>query len=164
MKTVACFLMAAMGVDCNNICVRVSYQGRSVELLRIDQSGGAHDISYDAWNYLTTSFSAKDKPTTGGGVTMDVEYLPGDSCRHLLKSSGLPLMAANGMNYVASCLSQPDSWVTKNYQLFNIWDAGCHCPTCPHQLGISGPKLPDTVFNIQYGTGKVVADPGPAVC
>ncbi|KAK4159995.1 hypothetical protein QBC43DRAFT_220755 [Cladorrhinum sp. PSN259] len=167
------------GVDCNNICVRVSYQGRSVELLRIDQSGGAHDISYDAWNYLTTGFSAKDKPTTGGAVTMDVEYLPGDSCRHLLKSGGLPLSAPNSINYLASCLSQSDSWVSKNHQLFNIKDSGCHygwdeqCtldlavsnqPTCPHQLGTSGPNLPDSVFNIQYGTGAVVADPSPPAC
>ncbi|KAK3987989.1 hypothetical protein QBC44DRAFT_269821 [Cladorrhinum sp. PSN332] len=167
------------GVDCNNICVRVSYQGRSVELLHIDQSGGAHDISYDAWNYLTTGFSAKDKPTTGGSVAMDVEYLPGDSCRQLLKSGGLALGAPNSMNYVASCLSQPDSWVAKNYQLFNIKDSACNCgwdeqcslnlavsnqPACPHQLGTSGPKLPDTVFNVQYGTGATVPAPGPAAC
>jgi hypothetical protein len=32
-------------VDCNNICVKLSYNGRSVNLLRIDQSGGAYDVS-----------------------------------------------------------------------------------------------------------------------
>lgn len=37
-------------VDCDSICVSVSRAGRSVTLLRIDSSQGAHDLSYDAWN------------------------------------------------------------------------------------------------------------------
>src|SRR3569833_2656431 len=53
-------------VDCNNICVKLSYGGRSVHLLRIAQSGGAYDISYDAWNYLQTGKSATTDPITGG--------------------------------------------------------------------------------------------------
>jgi hypothetical protein len=36
--------------------------------------------------------------------------------------------------------------------------AGQNQPTCPHQLGLM-PALggSDTVYNIQYGTGKLVA-------
>ncbi|EXK23287.1 hypothetical protein FOMG_19933, partial [Fusarium oxysporum f. sp. melonis 26406] len=49
-------------VDCNNICVKVSNKGRDVHLLKIDSSGGAHDISYDAWNYLGFGESAAKNP------------------------------------------------------------------------------------------------------
>lgn len=37
-----------MSVGCDNLCVKVSNGDRSVNLLRVDQSGGAYDISYDA--------------------------------------------------------------------------------------------------------------------
>jgi hypothetical protein len=163
-----------MGVDCNNICVRVKYQGRSVELLRIDQSGGAYDISYDAYNYLVTGQSARTRPITGGPVNMEVETIDPGNCVKYLRAGGLPLSAANSMNYVASCLQQPNSWVARNYRLFNIQDPVCHwgwdemCslnlavsnqPTCPHQLGTTNGRLPDTVFNIEYGTGRVVPAP-----
>ncbi|AEO63790.1 15b327f4-61a9-4bc1-9b58-a2a70e485f06 [Thermothielavioides terrestris] len=161
-------------VDCDNICVRVSYNGRSVDLLRVDQSGGAYDISYDAWAWLQTGMSASADPITGGAVNMDVETVPADNCLQYLETGGLPLSAPNSMNYVASCLAQPNSWVAQHYQLFNIQDPVCHwgydeqCtlnlavsnqPSCPHALGSTNGRLPDTVFNIQYGTGQVVAAP-----
>jgi hypothetical protein len=111
-----------MSVDCDNICVRVSYAGRSVELLRIDQSGGAYDISYDAYNYLVSGQSATAHPITGGAVTMEVTNIPADNCVQHLKAGGLLLSASNSMNYVASCLGQPNSWVARNYRLFNIQD------------------------------------------
>ncbi|KAK3291142.1 uncharacterized protein B0H64DRAFT_436019 [Chaetomium fimeti] len=163
-----------MAIDCDNICVRVSHAGRSVDLLRIDQSGGAYDISYDAYNFLVSGQSATAHPITGGAVSMNVETVPASNCVKHLKAGGLPLSASNSMNYVASCLGKPNSWVARNYRLFNIQDPPCHygfdesCsvnlavsnqPSCPHALGTSGPRLPDTVFNIQYGTGAVVAAP-----
>jgi hypothetical protein len=163
-----------MAVDCDNICVRVSYNGRSVNLLRIDQSGGAYDISYDAWAFLQTGQSAHDNPTTGGAVNMEIQTVPADNCLSLMKSGGLPLSASNSINYVASCLGNPNSFVAKHFQLFNIQDPVCHwgydeqCkldlavsnqPSCPHALGSTNGRLPDTVFNIQYGTGQVVAAP-----
>jgi hypothetical protein len=73
-----------MSVDCDNICVRVSYAGRSLVLLRIDQSGGAYDISYDAYNYLVSGKSATDKPIMGGSVNMEVENISADNCRENL--------------------------------------------------------------------------------
>jgi hypothetical protein len=163
-----------MSVDCDNICVRVSYAGRSVELLRIDQSGGAYDISYDAYNYLVSGQSATAHPITGGAVTMEVTNIPADNCVQHLKAGVLPLSASNSMNYVASCLGQPNSWVAHNYRLFNIQDPVCHwgydeqCsvnlavsnqPSCPYAPGTTNGRLPDTVFNIEYGTGKVVPAP-----
>ena len=114
---------------------------------------------------------------------MDIENVPADNCRHLLRGgsgSGLAFSGPNSMNFISSCVTgQPGSWVAGNYQLFNIKDSGCHCgwdeacslnlavsnqPACPHQLGTSGPLLPDTVFNIQYGTGASVPDPRPVAC
>jgi hypothetical protein len=160
-----------MAVDCNNICVRLSYAGRSLELLRIDQSAGSYDISYDAYNYLVTGQSATVNPIYGGIVNMEVEQIPPEECVKYLHVSGLPLSAPNSMNFVAACLAQPDSWVARNYLLFNIYDPVCHwgydelCtldlavsnqPSCPHTLGTTSGRLPDTVFNIQYGTGAVV--------
>ncbi|KAG9536807.1 hypothetical protein KCV04_g23531, partial [Aureobasidium melanogenum] len=59
-----------MSVDCDNMCVKVSHQGRSLNLLRVDQSGGAYDMSYDAWNTLVTGKNATVAPTMGGGVDM----------------------------------------------------------------------------------------------
>ncbi|KAK3987346.1 hypothetical protein QBC44DRAFT_351853 [Cladorrhinum sp. PSN332] len=166
-------------IDCNNICVRVTHQGRTLDLLRIDQSGGAFDISYDAWNFLSTGSSAIDEPTTGGGIAMDVEDVPAENCKSLLNQDGvLPFSAANSMNFIASCLGQPDSFVAQNFKLFNIQDSNCQCgfdeecsldlnvsnqPSCPNQLG-TGKKLPDSVFNIEFGTGKRVAAAGSGVC
>ncbi|KAK4184093.1 hypothetical protein QBC35DRAFT_392435 [Podospora australis] len=173
-----------MAVDCNNICVKVTHRqsGRSLNLLRIDQSGGAYDISYDAWNYLVSGRSTTESPQTGGAVDMDIQNVPADNCRSLIRTSngGLPIAAANGFNFFYSCFSQPASWVARHYQLVNIMDQTCHCgwdevctftgtgganqPTCPHTLGSSGKKMPDTVFNIQYGTGVRYPAPGLSAC
>ncbi|RGP60442.1 hypothetical protein FSPOR_10671 [Fusarium sporotrichioides] len=155
-------------VDCNNICVKVSNEGRSVYLLKIDSSGGAHDISYDAWNYLGFGKSATKDPQMGGGINMEYEYVHASKCKDLLDDGKLPLAAANSMNYVASCLSEPKSWVAQNYQLYNIMDPVCkngvnekchlnlavsNQPECPSGLG-SVKKLNMKVENIMYGTGE----------
>jgi len=159
-------------IDCNNICVKVTNGDRSLHLLKIDQSGGAHDISYDAWNQLVFGQSAATDPQMGGGVSMTYETVPADECKHLLTDGRLALSAANSMNYVASCLSQPDSWVAKNFDLVNILDSQCkygfdevctldlnvsNQATCPHQLGTPNVLEGLTVRNIEYGTGKEIS-------
>jgi hypothetical protein len=121
-----------------------------------------------------TGKGAREAPTTGGAVNMEVTNIPASECFKYLKAGGLPLSAPNSMNYVSSCLGQPNCWVAKNYRLFNIQDPVCHwgydklCtldinvsnqPTCPHPLGSTNGSLPDTVFNVQYGTGAVVPAP-----
>lgn len=162
-------------VDCNNICVEVSHHGRTVNLLRIDQSQGAYDISYDAFNFLTTGKSALEAPTNEGSPTeMSWRYVDADKCKKLIKTAEkkLPLSAANSMNYAASCLEQPSSWIAQNHDFFNILDPICslgrdekcsldwpasHNPTCAHTLG--EPVALDeekAVVNIRFPTGELV--------
>ena len=162
-----------MSVDCTNICVSLSYEGRSVYLLRVDQSGGAYDVSYDAWNYLITGSSATTKPTAGGATPMEYENVDASMCADLIQTAGhkLPLSAANSMDFLASCLSQSDSWVANNYVLYNILDSVCswgydevctvdlsisNQPKCPHTLGNPIALTSDPVYNIEYPSGKSV--------
>ena len=159
-------------VDCNNICVSVSCSGRSVALLRVDQSGGAHDMSYDAWNYLSTGFSALDRPSMGGPVEMQYEPLDPAACAPLIYTPGgaLPLSASNSINFLASCLAQSGSWVANNHVLYNILDPVCdwgkdevcslnlatsNQPSCPSTLGLLAPLDTLSVTNIVYGTGAL---------
>ncbi|KAJ3561046.1 hypothetical protein NPX13_g9094 [Xylaria arbuscula] len=168
-------------VDCTNICVSLKYDGRSVKLLRIDSSEGAHDVSYDAWNYLVTGYSATEKPTAGGAVAMEYEYLKPTACSSLIHTDGhkLPLSASNSINFLASCLADTDSWVANNYVLYNIQDAICswghdekcdldwpnaNQPTCKHTLGDPVALTTDPVYNIRYPSGeKVLASSGQVV-
>lgn len=172
-----------MAVDCTNLCVKLTYAARSVHLLRVDQSAGAYDISYDAWNYLQTGRSAAAAPIAGGGVAMTYENASASACADLLRTNGagLPLSAANSINFLASCLNQDDdSWVAQNHVLYNIadpvcslgydekcdldWDAGANQPTCTHQLGAQATLTSDPVYNIRYPTGeKVLASTGEVV-
>jgi hypothetical protein len=165
-------------VTCDNICVSLSYDNRQLYLLRVDQSGGAHDISYDAWNYLYTGKSATDEPVAGGAIEMTYAPVEPSECKDLIKTKGskLPLSAANSMNYLSDCLSKSDNWVAKNYELFNVLDPICtlghdekckldwpdkNQASCPHTLG--GPdKLKDSpVYNIKYPTGEKVLAAAP---
>jgi hypothetical protein len=157
-----------MGIDCNNICVKLTHEGRSLTLLKIDSSGGAFDISYDSWNYLGYGEWATDKPEVGGGIPMNYEFVDNSECADILDDGKLPLSASNSMNYMAACLSEPNSWVAKNHKLLNIMDPICkygideECsldlavsnqPNCPSGLG-STTAMHKNVVNIAYGTGK----------
>lgn len=160
-----------MSVGCDNLCVRVSANGRSVTLLRIDQSGGAYDISYDAWNYLLTGQGAQENPQYGGGIAATWEEVAMSECSDLLSGAGgkLGLTAANSMNFVSSCSSS--TWVGQNYALYNIINPVCtygydeictlpppevsNQPTCPHTLGLTTPLTTQPVWNIDYGTGQL---------
>ena len=159
--------------DCTNMCVKVTHGERSVKLLHIDQSGGAYDISYDAWNYLYTGQSARANPQMGGGIDATYEPLPVSECQDIIRSPDgkLPLMAANSMNFVAACMADPGSYVAQSAGLWNIATSACtygvdeECtldlavsnqPACPSQLGLQTPLTDMPVFNIQYGTGAEV--------
>ncbi|EGU79506.1 hypothetical protein FOXB_09982 [Fusarium oxysporum f. sp. conglutinans Fo5176] len=136
-----------LDVGCDGICVKVSNEGRSLHLLRIDKSGGF-------------GASAIDGPQVGGGIQMSYEIVDTSECRHLLHPGKLPLSAANSMNYVSSCISQPTSWVAQNYQLYNINDPVCKYGVdekCSLDLTISNPlQMESRVKNIAYGTGEIV--------
>lgn len=157
-------------ISCDNLCVELSYGDRSVHLLRIDQSEGAHDVSYDAWNYLYTGHSATDRPTAGGGVPMEFRDVDVGECRDLIKTKGgkLPLSAPNSMNFLASCL-EGDTWVGRNHVLYNIMDPICtwgydeacdldwpaaNQAKCPHALGTPESLKSAPVWNIMYPSGQ----------
>ena len=159
-------------VGCDKLCVRVSANGRSVNLLKIDTSGGAYDIAYDAYNYLVTGKSATEEPIMGGVVSATYENIDMNQCEDLLltKDKTLAFTAANSMNFVTSC-KQTNSWVGNNFSLFNIANPACtlgvdeRCeypnlhvgnqPTCPHQLGLLTAMEDSAVRNIAYATGFV---------
>lgn len=163
--------------SCDSNCVKVSGPGgRSVHLLHVDSSGGAYDISYDAWNYLKTGQSATSNPVAGGGFDATWERADMSACADIIKPEAqgkLAFTAANSMNFIVSCPAS--SWVGQNYALYNIADqnacnAGvdeiCHYhpsvsnqPSCPtSKLGVTTPLAGDPVYNIQYPTGdKVLA-------
>lgn len=157
-------------VSCDDICVKITNGANSLHVLKIDSSAGAHDISYDAWNYLVTGESAKDNPQSGGGVSMSYEFVDMSECADLLDDGSLPLSASNSMNFAASCMAESGSWVGKNLKLINIndplckWGADEVCtldlnvsnqPSCPSGLGVSN-TLDLPVVNYAYGTGKEV--------
>ncbi|KAJ9419814.1 hypothetical protein QL093DRAFT_2015599 [Fusarium oxysporum] len=155
-------------VGCDDICIRVATERREVYLLKVDASGGAYDISYDAWNFLVTGKSATESPAMGGGIFMTYEVVDPTYCVPLLQDGKLPLAAANSMNYLANCLQSPNSWVATHYVLYNIVDSTCkygvdeicyldltisNQAQCPSGLGVLTPVGLD-VKNIIYGTGK----------
>lgn len=161
-------------VSCSNICVSLTYGKRTVNLLRVDQSQGAHDVSYDAWNYLITGESATRDPTSGGAVAMMYEDVDPSQCAHLIntKDSKIPLSASNSMDFLAECLGDESSYVAQNHVLYNILDATCQygydetCtlndypaqnqPSCPHALGVPVVLSSLPVWNIMYPTGERV--------
>ena len=167
-------------ISCTNLCVELAYQGRKVYLLRIDQSEGAHDVSYDAWNYLYTGHSATDQPAAGGAVAMEYRDVDISKCGDLIKTKGkkLPLSAPNSMNFLASCL-EGDTWVGRNHVLYNIMDPICtwgfdetcdldwpsaNQAKCPHPLGTPESLKGAPVWNIMYPSGqKMLAGSVPGV-
>lgn len=65
-----------MAVDCDSMCVRLSYQGKSTTVLHIDQAAGAYDISYDAWSQLYCGVPGTAQTCVGGGVDMECKQDP----------------------------------------------------------------------------------------
>jgi len=156
--------------SCDSMCVKVSANGRTVHLLQVDTSGGAYDISYDAWNYLLVGKNATESPQSGGGFDAEYESVPMDDCKDILTAPDgkLPLMAANSINFYTSC--KAGSWVAENTSLWNIQNAACtlgfneKCdldlaastqPSCAHMLGSQNPLSGLNVINIDYGTGAL---------
>jgi len=146
--------------DCDKICVKVTKDGRSRHLLKIDQSGGAYDISYDAWNYLVSGKSATEDPQMGGGVDMEYEFVDNEECADLLDDGKLDFSAANSINFVTSCGA--DTWVGKNHKLINIQDSQCKYGDdveCKLDLAVSNqPNCGSSVLGIQSDSGLKVVD------
>jgi len=159
--------------DCNKLCVKVTAGDTSLNLLKVDQSGGAYDISYDAWNTLSTGKNATVDPTEGNYVEVDYEDVDMSECSDLIytEDGTLAFEAANSINFIASCINEPSTWIAQKYSLWNIANAVCtlgidekctfdlatsNDPVCPHTLGLQTPLEGMAVTNIAYGTGERV--------
>ncbi|KAF3767330.1 hypothetical protein M406DRAFT_31975, partial [Cryphonectria parasitica EP155] len=158
-----------MPPDCNSMCIKLTgNNGNTLNVLHVDESGGAYDISYDAWSQLNCGVPATDGTCQGGGVSMQYEWVDNSECSDLLTdgSGKLAFAAANSMNFISSCPS--GTWVGDNYALYNIanptctygydevctLDAGANQPTCPHQLGAQPALTSAPVYNIEYPSGQ----------
>jgi len=161
-----------MTPGCDSLCKKVTSNGRSVHLLQIDTSGGAFDISYDAWNYLNVGAGAQEQPTMGGGIDAEWEDAPMSECADIIKTPDgkLPLMAANSINTFVNC--PVGSWLRDNSALYNVQNCACtlgfnevcsldlevsNQPSCAHILGAQNPLSGLPVTNIAYGSGELVA-------
>jgi len=152
--------------DATRYCVKVSHKGRSVHLLHIDQSGGANDISYDAWNYLATGKSATESPHCGGGIDMQYEWVDNHACADLIFDEGgrLPLLASNPDLAIAA--PEPKDqyvklWNFKDLRCETGVDEPCELPNyaagynqavCPSGLGMSTATTGYTFEDIPYVT------------
>lgn len=157
--------------DCNNFCKKLSAGPYSLYVMHLDSSGGAHDISYDAWVYLQTGQTATTKPIMGGGFPVNVEQASPQECAHLLNDGKMPFTAQNGANFYTSCMAS-NSWIGNNAELFGITNMACTLgvdepctvdpasmqPVCPSGFKPSNqPLAGHTVWDIEYGTGRRVA-------
>lgn len=133
-------------VNCDNICVQVSYQGRSVVLLNVGQPQVNFGVSYDAWNYLGFGVSAYMSAQPAAVLPMSWDYVSNELCRGLMYQGQLPLGVGAGSGFAQYCTAnQPNSWVANNHMIWNLSDScgqghdevcdmawGTNNPTCPH--------------------------------
>lgn len=162
-------------IDCDNICVEVAYEDRSVYLLRVDNSGGAHDISYNAFNYLATGKYATEGTGTAqafGGITMKYTTVDAEKCKPLLKDGVLPMSAPTGSGLTVACSPGQGSW-SNLIGLYNIYnplctigkDDKCTFDRVTNQFDCGASKLGDQtpitnsvlqVWDVKYMSGKRV--------
>jgi len=152
----------------DDICIKLTLNGRSVNLLKIDHSEGAHDISYDAFVYLTTGGTGLGNPghidpTPGGSWVAQ----PLSECADLIHTADkkIPLIAASPNFYFSVTPAQQASfefWNIVNSQCTYGYDEKCYLPTganqltCPHITGAQPPLTTMPVYNIDVATGKKV--------
>lgn len=148
---------------CDDFCVRVTYEGRSLNLLRVDSSGsapspdnsGTFDMSCQAYDYLVHGTDNKNSCKTGDRTPMSYETVDPRECKHLLQDGVLPISAPSP-NYFVECANSPtfkDGGL--KLALFNINDSRCEhgideeCswsgvgdPKCPSGLGTGSQRNP----------------------
>lgn len=64
-----------MEVDCDSMCIKLTNNGKSLTVLHVDTSGGAYDISYDAWSQLNCGVPGSAQTCVGGGVNMQCKSM-----------------------------------------------------------------------------------------
>lgn len=152
--------------SCSKPCLRLKAKDddRELTVLHIDSSAGAHDISYDAWNYLKTGSSARDDPTEGGGIDVEVEELSLDDedCKALLKETDgkIPVMAKSpqwGMECPDDVEFRNIGTSTCTSGTDEVCDVSGETVDCPSGDSGAAAELEGmTVEDIEYGTGKLV--------
>ncbi|GAM90554.1 hypothetical protein ANO11243_085980 [Dothideomycetidae sp. 11243] len=113
---------------CDNLCVKVSYGDRSVNLLHIDTSGAAHDISADAFTYLITGQEASaSNPVPSTPTEMEWSVISMDNCYGLIWTPDykLPIIAESPTAVVNCKANEPSSWLANNYTLYNYVNSCC---------------------------------------
>lgn len=139
--------------DCTNMCVKLTFGSRSKTILHIDTSGEAHDISFDAFQYLAFDSSATASPAilnAAAGVNMDYEVVDMSECADIITSeTGKLSFIATSPNQVNKCLTESDSWLAQNYELRNIGSSTC-------QYGV------DEVCTLDDATGTASCPSGGA--
>lgn len=116
--------------DCTNMCLKLTFGSRSRTVLHIDTSGGAHDISFDTFQYLVFDSSATASPAildAEAGANIDYEVVDMAQCADIITSdTGKLAFIANSPNQVDSCIaSDPSSWLAQNYELRNVLSSTC---------------------------------------
>lgn len=172
--------------SCAGMCIKLTFGSRSRTVLHADASAGAHDISFDAYQYLAYGTSATDSPALlnpdqHGAVSMDYEVVDMSQCQDIITSDTgkLAFMAASP-NQVNTCLAEGDNWVAENYELRNIAEPFCQhgvdevCTfdkvtgivDCPSGVNVKGsvalsPAQPVIDLSSPCGTEKIAGDAPP---
>ncbi|KAI3397178.1 hypothetical protein diail_11152 [Diaporthe ilicicola] len=117
--------------DCSKMCIKLTFGSRSRTVLHMDVSGGAHDISFDTYQYLAygtsaTASPAMLNPAPNGQVQMDYEVVDMSQCADIITSdTGKLAFTAGNPNQVNKCLGEGSNWVAKNYEVRNIAESQC---------------------------------------
>lgn len=140
--------------DCTNMCLQLRFGPRTRTVLHIDTSGGAHDISFDTFQYLVFGSSATATPAildAEAGAPIDYAVVDMAQCADIITSdTGKLAFIANSPNQVDSCrAAAPTSWLAQHYELRNVLSSTC-------QYGI------DEVCTLDDTTGTASCPSGDA--
>lgn len=150
--------------DCTGMCIKLTFGSRSRTVLHLDVSGGAHDISFDTYQYLAYGTSATSSPAFlnsagDGALAVDYEVVDMSQCKDIIKSdTGKLSFIASSPNQVNKCVGEGKNWVAENYELRNIRESQC-------QSGIDEVCTLDAVTGTSKcpsGAGMIVAPLSPA--
>lgn len=172
------------------MCIKLKFGSRSRTVLHIDVSGGAHDISFDTYQYLAYGTSATASPAFlnsagDGALPVDYEIVDMSQCADIITSdTGKMSFSALNPNQVNKCVAEGNNWVAQNYELRNINDLQCQrgvdevctldavtgTAKCPSGVGtkvdVLSPAQPVIDLTYPCGVEKIAgnAPPAPKEC
>lgn len=172
--------------DCSEMCIKLTSGSRSRTVLHLDVSGGAHDISFDTYQYLAYGTSATASPALlnpagDGGLDVDYEVVDMSQCADIITSdTGKLSFIATNPNQVNKCVGEGNNWVAQNYEIRNIGNSQCQygidevctfdtvtgTAKCPSGVGsVVGPlSPPQAVIDLTYPCGvERVAGSAPSI-